>query len=180
MAQDSDQHDTVLYDIARQAQKKAVRARKQKMKRVAKSTQQPHLDHDIWNDKAQSPMRVSPKQQRGMQGEDQAAQYLRDQGLLVLARNIHCRAGEIDLIATDCVSLIFVEVRLRGSAQYGGAAASVTHAKQRRLIRTAQFFLPRLRARYFAGKLPPCRFDVISIDDPNLHWIKHAFDHTVD
>lgn len=179
MAQHSDLHHTALYAIARQAQKKAVRARKQKMKRAAKSTPLPQGDQDIWNDKANNPVLVSPKQRRGVQGEDQAARFLRDQGLLVLARNIHCRAGEIDLVATDRVSLIFVEVRLRGSTQYGGAAASVTPAKQRRLIRAAQFFLPRLRARYFGGKLPPCRFDVISIDHRKLHWIKHAFDHTV-
>lgn len=118
------------------------------------------------------------RQQSGQHGEDQAALYLEDHGLIVLERNIHCRMGEIDLIATDLALLIFIEVRLRCSVRYGGAAASVTRQKQQRLIRAAQYFLPQLCIRYFGGKTPPCRFDVVTIDGHHLHWIRHAFDHT--
>ena len=121
---------------------------------------------------------MSARQQLGLSGEDQAACYLETRGLIVLERNIHCRMGEIDLIATDRTSLIFIEVRLRYSSRYGGAASSVNHQKQQRLIRAAQFFLPQLCARHFGGKMPPCRFDVITIDARRLHWIRHAFDHT--
>lgn len=178
MAQDTDdlQHGH-LYDIARQAQEKAVRARRRKLKRTARPVPPGTLARDAWRDPGK-PGEISARQQRGMRGEDDAAQYLRDQGLLVLARNIHCRTGEIDLIATDRMSLIFIEVRVRSSRRFGGAAASVNTGKQRRLIRTAQYFLPRLCSRYFAGRLPPCRFDVISIENDRLTWIKHAFEDT--
>jgi putative endonuclease len=70
---------------------------------------------------------------------------------------------------------VFVEVRARGSLDYGGAAASVNRQKQRRLIRTAQFFLPRLAARYFGGAAPACRFDVVSLEPAGTAWIRDAF-----
>lgn len=176
MAQDSNLEHALMYDIAHQAQEKAVRARQQKLKRIAKAAHQPQGKGHKQVEPVPWHATVSASQRRGMRGEQLAAQYLRDQGLFVLARNIHCRTGEIDLVATDWTSLIFIEVRARRSRLYGGAAASINIAKQRRLIRTAQFFLPQLQARYFAGRLPPCRFDVICIDNEQLHWIKHAFD----
>ena len=179
MAQDTDdlQHGH-LYEIARQAQKKAVRARRRNMKRAASTLQRSCHVHDPWSEPVQERAGMSDKQRHGMRGEDEAAHYLQNQGLRILARNIHCRTGEIDLIATDGISLIFVEVRLRASRRFGGAAASVNTAKQRRLIRAAYYVLPQLRARYFAGAQPHCRFDVISIDNQELTWIKHAFDHS--
>lgn len=179
MAQNTDLQHDLLYDIARGAQEKAVRLRRRKMARVARAPGQRGPDDGQRNPTSGWYPGKSFSQRRGMHGEEQAAHYLCNQGLTLLARNIHCRAGEIDVIATDGMALIFVEVRLRESPQYGGAAASVNRAKQRRLIRAAEFFLPQLRMRYFAGKLPPCRFDVISIDGRHLHWIQHAFDHTV-
>lgn len=178
MSHDSDPLHDQLYGIAHQAQVKARRARQRKVKHHAKAALHKHAAGDTCNAAAHSPEGMSARQQVGLRGEDRAARYLENLGLIVLERNIHCRMGEIDLIATDLTSLIFIEVRLRCSAHYGGAAASVNRHKQQRLIRTAQFFLPQLLARYFGGKMPRCRFDVITIDAQRLDWIRHAFDHT--
>ncbi len=108
------------------------------------------------------------QQIRGQAGEDAALAYLLEQGLHLLARNFLCKAGEIDLIMRDHASLVFVEVRRRAKSAYGGAAASITPAKQRKLILAAQFYLLRYR-------MPPaCRFDVVAIDGAQLHWLKDA------
>jgi putative endonuclease len=77
--------------------------------------------------------------------------------------------GEIDLIMTDENCLIFVEVRLRTNPNYGSGAESVTLTKQRKIIRTAQFYL----LNHAIGNRD-CRFDVISIDD-KIDWIQGAF-----
>ena len=120
-------------------------------------------------------MAPSPTQQTGHRSENRAARWLEDQGLRVLERNLLCRAGEIDLVALDGRVLVFVEVRYRGSASHGGAAASVNRRKQQRLLRAAQYFLPGLARRYCAGRTPACRFDVICEQDGGMQWIRHAF-----
>lgn len=77
----------------------------------------------------------------------------------------------MDLILRDRDgTLVFVEVRSRSAAEHGGAAASVTRGKQRRIIRAAQHYLLRLPS------LPPCRFDVVAIDGDALVWLPAAFD----
>ena len=106
------------------------------------------------------------RQKIGAIGEDRALAYLQQQGLQPVARNFRCRTGEIDLIMRHEAVLVFVEVRARANDRHGGAAASITPAKQQRLIRTAQFYLQRLR------NLPPCRFDVIAIDGDTLRWLR--------
>lgn len=108
------------------------------------------------------------KQIEGQAGEDTALDYLRRQGLQLVTRNFRCKAGEIDLIMQDQASLVFVEVRKRATAEYGGAAASITPAKQRRLLRAAQVYLLRFRNQ------PPCRFDVVAIDGERVTWLKNA------
>lgn len=110
------------------------------------------------------------KQVSGQAGEDAALAYLQGQGMTLVTRNFRCKTGEIDLIMQDRASLVFVEVRKRASAEYGGAAASITPAKQRRLLRAAQFYLLRYRSQ------PPCRFDVIAIDDARITWLKSAIE----
>lgn len=120
-------------------------------------------------------MAPSPTQDTGYRSENRAARWLEEQGLHVLERNLLCRAGEIDLVALDGRVLVFVEVRFRGSASHGGAAASVNRRKQRRLLRAAQYFLPGLTRRHFAGRTPACRFDVVCEQDGSLQWIRHAF-----
>lgn len=109
----------------------------------------------------------------GAQAELWAAKFLQRQGLMPVAQNYHSRFGEIDLIMQDGCALVFIEVRLRSSEDYGGAAESIDRHKQHRLIRTAQHYLAQL------GRIPPCRFDVVLMDDAdgrNVQWLKNAFD----
>lgn len=102
--------------------------------------------------------------------EDAAAQYLARQGLRVRERNFRCRFGEIDLIAEDGNTVVFVEVRQRSSAAFGGALASINAAKQARLVRTAQFYLAQHGAEH------PCRFDVVLLDgEAQMQWLRDAF-----
>ena len=111
----------------------------------------------------------------GDAAERLAAAYLARQGLRVLERNWRVRGGEIDLVCADGRTLVFVEVRLRTRADYGGAGASITIAKQRRLILAARHYL-------MAHRTPtpdiPCRFDAVlldGLDDTHLEWIRNAF-----
>lgn len=108
---------------------------------------------------------------RGAAAEQQAAAYLQQNGLLLVESNFSCRFGEVDLVMKDGAVLVFVEVRLRGSSIFGGAAASITTAKQSKIIKAAQFYLQGLKVQ------PPCRFDAVLLDNiGELEWIKHAFE----
>lgn len=105
----------------------------------------------------------------GARAEEQAARFLAERGLKILARNYRCRGGEIDLVCRDGAILVFVEVRLRTNRDFGGAAASITPAKQRRITLAAN--------HYLAGKpLPACRFDAVLLDGADIDWIRNAFD----
>lgn len=114
--------------------------------------------------------RRTDKQALGQAAEDKALDYLRGMGIALVERNFRCRGGEIDLIMKDHATLVFVEVRKRSTRRYGGAAASVTARKQARLVLAAQVFLQR------CAELPPCRFDVIAIDDEKITWLKNVID----
>lgn len=109
--------------------------------------------------------------------EARSAALLRDYGLRVIARNYRCRAGEIDLVATDEHRLVFVEVRARLHRSHGGAAASVDRRKQCKIARCAAFFL----SRHPQWRHLPCRFDVIAWEPGAAHgafearWIHAAF-----
>lgn len=112
----------------------------------------------------------------GRQAEQLARDWLEQQGLTYVASNWQCRLGEIDLIMrTPDDSIAFVEVRFRRSRQFGGALASVTPAKQRKLIHAAGIWLSRQ-----ANTNLYCRFDVLGIEPDasgtiQYHWIQHAF-----
>lgn len=109
----------------------------------------------------------------GAEAEQRAARFLQQQGLKLLAQNYRSRYGELDLIMQDRDILVFVEVRQRSNPHFGGAAGSIDHHKQQRLIRTAQCYLANLKPN------PPCRFDAVLMDDAqgrNLQWLKNAFD----
>ena len=112
---------------------------------------------------------------RGATVEQAALQYLLDAGLRQIARNVAMRLGELDLVMHDGQSLVFVEVRYRGNAGFGGGAASVDWSKQRRIVRAAELFL--LRNRQWTES--PCRFDIVEADGdpdaPRLNWIRDAF-----
>lgn len=101
-------------------------------------------------------------------------QHLQAQGLKLVGRNYRTPGrggGEIDLIVREPDgTLVFVEVRQRSSALHGGAAASVGVVKQRRILFAARHYLLRV------SPLPPCRFDVVTIDAGTVEWIKAAFD----
>jgi len=107
----------------------------------------------------------------GQTAEARAAAFLQARGLKLLARNWRCCFGEIDLIMRDGATLVFIEVRLRSRNDFGGAAASVTPAKQRKLLAAARQYLATLKT------LPPCRFDVVALSgDDAPDWIRNAFD----
>ena len=107
----------------------------------------------------------------GESAESRAAAFLQAQGLKLQARNWPCRFGEIDLVMQDGPTLVFVEVRLRSRSDFGGAAASVTPAKQKKLLAAARQYLAALRT------LPPCRFDVVALSGSGApEWIRNAFE----
>ncbi|MDI3263193.1 MAG: YraN family protein [Fulvimonas sp.] len=110
----------------------------------------------------------------GTRFEQQAWTALERAGLVLLARNYTSRYGEIDLIARDGDSVVFVEVRQRAGAAHGDAAASVTPAKQARLIRTARLWL----AAHPEHAWRACRFDVVSFDGAaaRMRWLRGAFE----
>lgn len=114
--------------------------------------------------------RRTARQVEGQRGEDEALAYLQRQGLRLIERNFRCKGGEIDLLMHDGSTLVFVEVRKRADKNHGGAAASVTAGKQKRLIIAAHIFLQRY------SMPPPCRFDVIAIDGTELNWLKNAIE----
>jgi TIGR00252 family protein len=103
----------------------------------------------------------------GERAEALAAAHLARQGLAIVERNFRTRFGEIDIIAREGNVLVFVEVRLRGTAAYGGAIESITARKRARLVAAANGYLARL------GREPPCRFDAIvmrSLDPDTIEW----------
>ena len=109
----------------------------------------------------------------GQQAEVLAARFLEKQKLKIVVRNYRCRGGEIDLVCRDGKVLVFVEVRLRRNDAFGGAAASVTPTKQRRIIHAAQHFL---MAHALAN--PDCRFDCVllnGVSENNIEWLRDAF-----
>lgn len=105
---------------------------------------------------------------RGREAEERAAKHLECYGQRVISRNFRIRGGEIDLICRDGKTLVFVEVRQRSRSDFGGAGASITAAKRRRIVLAAQ--------HYLAGQPAcDCRFDCVLIDGEKLEWIKNAF-----
>ena len=116
------------------------------------------------------PPRLSQKQDQGRQWEQVALAHLRRHGLTLVEANFTCKGGEIDLVMRDGASLVFVEVRQRARRAHGGAAASITQAKIRRLARAAQYYLLRLPVS------PPCRFDVVAIDGDQLDWLRNVIE----
>lgn len=109
----------------------------------------------------------------GALAEQWAAHYLTRQGLKLIEQNYRGRFGEIDLIMQDGTTLVFVEVRLRKNADFGGAVASIDTRKQQRIIRTSQQYISKF------AHAPACRFDAVLLEDvlgKNVQWLKNAFD----
>ncbi len=128
-------------------------------------------------------MNKEVKQQARLQGqviEALAAEYLRQRGITIVETNMTCRHGEIDIIARQDQTLIFVEVRYRRRPQFGSGAETVTWGKQQKLVKTAQVYL---QEKHLTNSVN-CRFDVISVgpaaeSDDNrpyqFNWIPNAF-----
>ncbi|MDD2545258.1 MAG: YraN family protein [Burkholderiaceae bacterium] len=121
------------------------------------------------------PAHAPTTRQRGNAAEDQALAHLQAAGLRLLERNYRTPGrggGEIDLVmrARDG-TLVFVEVRSRASAAFGGAGASIGSTKQGRIVFAARHYLMRF------ASLPPCRFDVVLVDGGQAcQWLQAAFD----
>jgi len=113
------------------------------------------------------------KRLKGNLGEDLAVRYLQKHGYKILDRNFHCRFGEIDIIAQDGQTLVFVEVKTRWSKKFGEPQEAVTFRKLKSIIKTGQYF------KLLHPKLPEdLRIDVVAIDIeskfPKVELIKNA------
>ena len=111
----------------------------------------------------------------GTIGEELASRFLNLNGYKVLLKNYECALGEIDLIAKEKGTLVFMEVKTRSSLDMGLPAESVTLNKRRQITKCAQYYLKRYGIHDVA-----CRFDVVSIilmsgADPAIEIIKDAF-----
>jgi putative endonuclease len=112
----------------------------------------------------------------GEAGESLACRHLESRGFVVVARNFRCRSGEVDVVARDGETTVFVEVKERTGVSHGGACEAVTFGKRRRIVRAA-----RIYAASRGLSEAPLRFDVVSIDwtDEGRPRIRHdaaAFD----
>jgi len=113
----------------------------------------------------------------GHAAETHALEYLQGQGLRLLARNWRCKGGELDLVMLDADTVVFVEVRYRLHAAFGGALDSIDGHKQKRLVHAASLFL--LKEPQWGNQ--PCRFDVVALQGSHhagkpLQWLKNAFE----
>ena len=117
------------------------------------------------------------RRETGQVAEQQARDYLQQQGLAYLTSNYRCKLGEIDLVMRSPQGeVIFVEVRYRRSQSHGGALASVDWHKQQKLLRTASHYLQSRQLTNAA-----CRIDVLAIDrdihnNPRIEWIRNAIE----
>lgn len=107
----------------------------------------------------------------GKKYEAQAAEFLEKQGYLILERNFQCRQGEIDLIGKEGEYLCFIEVKYRKSANYGTPLEAVTKAKQRKISKTALYYL----AKKGYPEDTPCRFDVVGMTSDKAELVRNAF-----
>lgn len=111
---------------------------------------------------------------RGAAIEHIAAQWLRQEGLALVAQNHYVKGGELDLVMRDGDILVFVEVKHRTTTRFGHPLETITYQKQQRLVRAARLYIAR------NGISSPCRFDILGIigkpPDLEFHWVKAAFD----
>lgn len=114
---------------------------------------------------------------KGLHYENQAKNYLVQHGLALLKQNYHCRFGEIDLIMLQKEALCFIEVKFRNSMAYGGAASSISNQKQKKIVKTALFFITQNKK----FKQHSIRFDALLIQQQadnksvDIDWIQNAF-----
>lgn len=118
--------------------------------------------------------KIGTSKQAGDAAEAAALRHLQQAGLRLLDRNYRTPGrggGEIDLIMrTPDGTTVFVEVRQRANTRHGGAAASISATKRRRIIFAARHYLMRY------GEPPPCRFDVVLLEGGVIEWLPAAFE----
>lgn len=107
----------------------------------------------------------------GEKREQQAKEYLQQQGYRILETNFYCRLGEIDLIAAKEDYLVFVEVKYRKNLHQGSPLEAVDYRKQRKMIKTAMYYI--MMQGYQADI--PCRFDVVAITGEQIEHLENAF-----
>lgn len=160
--------DQTPFDIAQAAQKRAIHARQRKQRRLALKSQKKDLPSFA------SPPERSPSQQIGDRYEALAWEALSQAGCSLLGKQLRCPVGELDLVVRDGQTLVFVEVRYRASQRFGGAVASITRAKQARLMKAIDWWLPKMVKAAFAGKMPLCRVDLATFEQDTLTWHRDA------
>lgn len=112
------------------------------------------------------------KRIKGDEKERLAEDYLAAKSFTLIERNFLCKSGEVDLIMKDQDYLVFIEVRYRENQAFGGALASITASKQKKLRRAAEYYL----LQHFGNTPPACRFDVVGIEGQDeIMWVKNAF-----
>ncbi len=111
------------------------------------------------------------RRETGRRGEEEAVSFLQKKGVKILERNFHDRDGEIDIIGEEDGTLLFIEVKFRSSGRYGTPEEAVTAEKQRSICRTALYYLHRKNM----NTQIPVRFDVVSVTNASLRWIRDAF-----
>lgn len=118
---------------------------------------------------------MNRRQTFGKAGEDLAARYLKKKGYKVLEQNYTCPLGEIDIIARDNKTIVFVEVKTRRSISYGSARLAITPHKQRKISMTALYYL-----KFNRQMDQDARFDVITVQSTRgkqeIDLIQNAFD----
>lgn len=119
---------------------------------------------------------TDPRMQRGLDCETLAVSHLRECGVEVLARNLRCKSGELDIVARENNVLLIVEVRQRARKDFGGALGSVTWRKRRNIMRATRYFLQANRE----WRLHSLRFDVIAVEGTpdgthQINWVRDAF-----
>jgi putative endonuclease len=136
----------------------------------------------LFSGKQTATKKRTEKRKKGDQAEQLALDYLQNRQLLLLQKNFQVTAGEVDLVMQDKTdgTLVFVEVRYRKNADFGGAAASITPKKQQRIIKAALAYQQKHAPQ------SSMRFDVVAIEGDNsthnntkdydINWIKSAFD----
>lgn len=113
------------------------------------------------------------RRKEGAYYENLVAEYLKTQGYEILEKNYRCRIGEIDLIAKEGETLVFVEVKYRRDDKMGNPKEAVDRKKQKKISMTTSYYLMRECGRMDI----PCRFDVAAVLGEQIEVVKNAFEY---
>lgn len=160
--------DLTLFILADAAQKRAALARRRKQRRKAAHAR------SASKTRSSGAMTRSTNQQIGDLYERRAWEALREAGCDLLGQQLRCPVGELDLVVREGQVLVFVEVRYRRSRHFGGATASINRAKQERMLKAIDWWLPKLVRAAFGGQMPLCRIDLATFDQNDLTWHRDA------